>query len=78
MRSWRDYTNPIKPNLLTITYLLERRNIMNVNDVKNVCVVGAGNMGHRIALLCAIYGYKTTCTDVVPEALKKESHCIIG
>ena len=44
---------------------------MNVNDIKNVCVVGAGNMGHQISLLCAIYGYKTTCTDVVPEALKK-------
>lgn len=44
---------------------------MTVNDIKNVCVVGAGNMGHQIALLCAIHGYKTTCTDVVPETLKK-------
>jgi len=44
---------------------------MNVNDIKNVCVVGAGNMGHQISLLCAIYGYKTVCTDVVPEVLKK-------
>jgi 3-hydroxybutyryl-CoA dehydrogenase len=44
---------------------------MTVNDIKNVCVVGAGNMGHQISLLCAIYGYKTTCTDVIPEVLKK-------
>ena len=44
---------------------------MNVDDIKNICVVGAGNMGHQISLLCAIYGYKTTCTDVVPEILKK-------
>jgi 3-hydroxybutyryl-CoA dehydrogenase len=44
---------------------------MNVNDIKNVCVVGAGNMGHQISLLCAIYGYKTVCTDVIPEVLKK-------
>jgi len=44
---------------------------MNVNDIKKICVVGAGNMGHQISLLCAIYGYKTTCTDVVPEILKK-------
>jgi 3-hydroxybutyryl-CoA dehydrogenase len=44
---------------------------MNVSDIKNVCVVGAGNMGHQIALLCAIHGYKTICTDVVPEILKK-------
>jgi len=28
-------------------------------------------MGHQISLLCAIHGYKTTCTDVVPETLKK-------
>ncbi len=44
---------------------------MTVNDIKNVCVVGAGNMGHQISLLCAIHGYKTTCTDVVPDILKK-------
>ena len=44
---------------------------MTVNDIKKICVVGAGNMGHQIALLCAIHGYKTTCTDVVPEVLKK-------
>ena len=44
---------------------------MTVNDIKKICVVGAGNMGHQISLLCAIHGYKTTCTDVVPEVLKK-------
>jgi 3-hydroxybutyryl-CoA dehydrogenase len=44
---------------------------MTVNDIKKICVVGGGNMGHQISLLCAIHGYKTTCTDVVPEVLKK-------
>ena len=44
---------------------------MKLEDVKNVCVVGAGNMGHQISLLCAINGYKTKCSDVVPEILKK-------
>jgi len=44
---------------------------MNVQDIKRICVVGAGNMGHQISLLCAIHGYKTTCTDVVPDILKK-------
>lgn len=44
---------------------------MNIDDVKNVCVVGAGNMGHQIALQCALCGYKTVATDVVPEILKK-------
>jgi len=44
---------------------------MNINDVKNIAVIGAGNMGHQIALLCAIHGYKTTCTDVKEDILKK-------
>ena len=44
---------------------------MTVNDIKNICVVGAGNMGHQISLLCAMHGYKTICSDVVPEVLKK-------
>lgn len=44
---------------------------MTVDDVKKICVVGAGNMGHQISLLCAIHGFKTTCTDIIPEVLKK-------
>ncbi|MBW1922024.1 MAG: 3-hydroxyacyl-CoA dehydrogenase family protein [Deltaproteobacteria bacterium] len=44
---------------------------MKIDDVKNICVVGAGNMGHQISLLCAIHGYKTTCTDISEEMLKK-------
>ena len=44
---------------------------MRVEDIRNICVVGAGNMGHQISLLCAIHGYKTTCTDIVPDILKK-------
>jgi len=44
---------------------------MKVEDIKKICVAGAGNMGHQISLLCAIHGYKTTCTDVVPEILRK-------
>ena len=43
---------------------------MKIEDVKNVCVVGAGNMGHQISLLCAISGFKTTCSDVVLRALR--------
>lgn len=44
---------------------------MKIEDVKNVCVVGAGNMGHQIALQCALSGYKTVSTDVVPAVLEK-------
>jgi 3-hydroxybutyryl-CoA dehydrogenase len=49
---------------------------MKINDVKNVSVVGAGNMGHQIALQCALYGFKTVGTDVIPAALEKaEKFC---
>ena len=51
---------------------------MNIDDVKNVAVIGAGNMGHQISLLCAIHGYKTICTDVVDEMLKKAEAFVDG
>jgi len=44
---------------------------MKIEDVKNVCVVGAGNMGHQIALQCALSGFKTISTDVIPAVLEK-------
>ncbi len=44
---------------------------MTIPGIKNICVVGAGNMGHQIALSCAIAGYTVKCTDVSPEILKK-------
>ena len=44
---------------------------MAADVVKTICVVGAGNMGHQIALSAALAGYKVTCTDISPEMLKK-------
>ena len=44
---------------------------MNIDDVRTIAVIGAGNMGHQISLLCAIHGYKTTCTDIKPDVLNK-------
>jgi len=44
---------------------------MKIDDVKNIAVIGAGNMGHQIALLCALHGFKTLCTDINPDVLKK-------
>lgn len=44
---------------------------MEIADIKNICVVGAGNMGHQIATLCAIKGFKTTCTDISQDILSK-------
>jgi len=40
-------------------------------NVKKICVVGAGNMGHQISVLCALNGFETVCVDVSEEQLQK-------
>lgn len=42
-----------------------------VEGINHICVVGAGNMGHQIALSAALAGYKVICTDVNKEILAK-------
>lgn len=44
---------------------------MKVDDIKSICVVGAGNMGNQISLLGAICGYKVNCLDVSEKQLNK-------
>ena len=44
---------------------------MKIDDIKKVVVVGAGNMGHQIATLCAIKGFQVACTDIKDEVLQK-------
>jgi 3-hydroxybutyryl-CoA dehydrogenase len=44
---------------------------MTVPGISRITVVGAGNMGHQIALCAALAGYKVACTDVMAESLKK-------
>jgi 3-hydroxybutyryl-CoA dehydrogenase len=51
---------------------------MNIDDIKNICVVGAGNMGHQISTLCAIKGYNTTCTDISQDVLEKAKAFVDG
>lgn len=44
---------------------------MPIDEVKKVCVVGAGTMGSRISLQCAIRGYEVTVYDVSEEVLQR-------
>lgn len=44
---------------------------MNVEDIKKICVIGVGNMGHQISLCAALAGYQVTCTDISQEMLDK-------
>lgn len=42
-----------------------------IEDVKKICVVGAGNMGHQISMLAAMGGYRVGCVDNNVDQLKK-------
>jgi len=44
---------------------------MMVEDIKKICVIGAGNMGHQISLCAALAGYQVSCTDISQEMLDK-------
>ncbi len=44
---------------------------MQIDDIKTIAVIGAGNMGHQIALHAAISGFTVRCTDVNPATLAK-------
>lgn len=44
---------------------------MKAQAIKNICVIGAGNMGHQISLLCALAGYRTICMDQSEAQLQK-------
>ncbi len=40
-------------------------------EIKKIAVVGAGNMGHQIALSAALAGFHVKCTDIDSEILAK-------
>ncbi|MFC5589845.1 3-hydroxyacyl-CoA dehydrogenase family protein [Sporosarcina soli] len=44
---------------------------MGIEKIERILVVGAGQMGHQIAMLCALGGYTTTLQDVDQAALQK-------
>lgn len=43
---------------------------MNAKDVKQITVIGAGQMGHQIGMLCALGGYETIIQDLSEPALQ--------
>lgn len=44
---------------------------MKIDDIKKICVIGAGNMGHQIALSATLAGYQVSCTDISLDMLNK-------
>lgn len=49
---------------------------MKIEDIKTITVIGAGNMGHQIATLCAMKGFKTYCTDTIQSVLENASNFV--
>ncbi len=45
-------------------------------EIKNICVIGAGIMGHGIAQLAATHGYEVNLVDVNEDILKKAKNAI--
>ncbi|WP_282139985.1 3-hydroxyacyl-CoA dehydrogenase family protein [Cytobacillus oceanisediminis] len=43
---------------------------MNANDIKQITVIGAGQMGHQIGMLCALGGFETIIQDLNDNALQ--------
>lgn len=42
-----------------------------MKEIQNICVAGAGNMGHQIALHAAVCGFYVNCTDLSVIALEQ-------
>lgn len=40
-------------------------------EIKKITVIGAGNMGHQIAVCAAMSGFEVKCTDTNPDILAK-------
>lgn len=49
-----------------------------MEKIKNICVVGSGQMGQQIAMLCALGGFETTIQDVNEHALAKAKSTLEG
>ena len=48
--------------------------MINLSDIHRVAILGAGTLGLRVALRCALDGYTTTAYDITDEALRNAEH----
>jgi 3-hydroxybutyryl-CoA dehydrogenase len=69
---WRERLSKTAQTIIVATlFIQERRWNMDINDVKKICVVGAGTMGSQIAMQCALHKYNVTLHDVSFDLLNK-------
>ena len=45
--------------------------MMKIDNIKRICVIGAGNMGHQISICAALAGFEVTCNDISQDMLDK-------
>lgn len=45
--------------------------MVKVDEIKKICVIGAGNMGHQISICAAMAGFEVTCNDISQDMLDK-------
>jgi lactate dehydrogenase-like 2-hydroxyacid dehydrogenase len=46
-----------------------RENILKIEDIKNVLIIGSGTMGQQIGFQCAAFGYDVIMHDIKQEML---------
>ncbi|WP_409298997.1 3-hydroxyacyl-CoA dehydrogenase family protein [Peribacillus sp. SCS-26] len=51
---------------------------MNEKEIAAISVIGAGQMGHQIAMLSALGGYETVLVDIEESALEKAQSTLKG
>lgn len=51
---------------------------MELKDIRRIAVIGAGQMGHQIGMLCALGGFDTVIQDLNQEALDKAKDNLEG
>jgi len=64
LKQFRAYVRYVKPN----RYFCKKLNML---DIKNVSVIGAGTMGNGIAHVFAMHNFNVNLVDVAAEALEK-------
>jgi 3-hydroxybutyryl-CoA dehydrogenase len=61
----------------TVAGVVHRTDVMNLN-IRNVGVIGAGQMGNGIAHVCALAGFDVLLNDVAPDRIKSGMATING
>jgi D-arabinose 1-dehydrogenase-like Zn-dependent alcohol dehydrogenase len=60
----------LKTEALIVNRKSNQSKIVNMK-IQKIAVIGAGNMGHQIAICAALSGFQVNCIDTNPDILNK-------